>query len=173
AARFSIDGSTGVLTFNAAPNFEAPTDVGGDNIYDVTVQVSDGNGGTDTQAIAVTVTNVNEAPTLISLSNNTIAENTDTSSGYSVGTLTTTDPDAADTTTYTIVGGADQAKFSVGGAGSDELILTDGVLDFETQSSYAVTVRITDGGGLTRDESFTLSVTDQNEAPSFVSSAVT
>ncbi|MBT0964320.1 putative Ig domain-containing protein, partial [Denitromonas iodatirespirans] len=42
-----------------------------------------------------------------------------------------------------------------------------------TQSSYAVTVRITDGGGLTRDESFTLSVTDQNEAPSFVSSAVT
>ncbi|MBT0964305.1 cadherin repeat domain-containing protein, partial [Denitromonas iodatirespirans] len=158
--------------FNAAPNFEAPTDVGGDNIYDVTVQVSDGT-TTDTQAIAVTVTNVNEAPTLISLSNNTIAENTDTSSGTSIGTLSTTDPDSGDSTSYTIVGGADQAKFSVGGAGSDELILTDGVLDFETQSSYAVTVRITDGGGLTRDESFTLSVTDQNEAPSFVSSAVT
>ncbi|MBT0960381.1 DUF4347 domain-containing protein, partial [Denitromonas iodatirespirans] len=56
AARFSIDSSTGVLSFNAAPNFEAPTDVGGDNIYDVTVQVSDGT-TTDTQAIAVTVTN--------------------------------------------------------------------------------------------------------------------
>ena len=32
---------------------------GANNVYDVTVQVSDGNGGTDTQTIAVTVTDVN------------------------------------------------------------------------------------------------------------------
>ena len=42
-----------------APNFEAPTDAGGNNVYDVIVQVSDGT-LTDTQAIAVTVTNANE-----------------------------------------------------------------------------------------------------------------
>ena len=35
-----------------------PTDAGGNNVYDVTVQVSDGHGGIDTQAIAVTVQNV-------------------------------------------------------------------------------------------------------------------
>ena len=39
--------------FNSAPDFEAPTDADANNVYDVTVQVSDGNGGTDTQAIAV------------------------------------------------------------------------------------------------------------------------
>jgi hypothetical protein len=39
-----------------APNFEAPTDAGGNNIYDLTVQISDGKGGIDTQAIAVAVT---------------------------------------------------------------------------------------------------------------------
>ena len=50
-----------MLTFVAAPDFEAPTDAGGNNVYDVDVQVSDGT-GTDTQAIAVTVTNVNESP---------------------------------------------------------------------------------------------------------------
>src|SRR5947209_16078127 len=55
--------STGALSFISAPNFEAPTDVGADNVYNVTVQVSDGS-LTDTQAIAVTVTNVNEAPTI-------------------------------------------------------------------------------------------------------------
>lgn len=40
-----------------------PDRPGGNNVYDVTVLVSDGRGGTDTKAIAVKVTNVNEIPT--------------------------------------------------------------------------------------------------------------
>ncbi len=66
AAKFSINSSTGVLSFVAAPDYETPTDAGADNVYDVTVQVSDGNGGTDTQAIAVTVSN--QALTTVSAS---------------------------------------------------------------------------------------------------------
>ncbi|MCA9200364.1 MAG: cadherin domain-containing protein, partial [Planctomycetales bacterium] len=56
AAKFAINSSTGELTFITAPDFESPTDVGSNNVYDVTVHVSDGNGGTDSQAISVTVT---------------------------------------------------------------------------------------------------------------------
>ncbi|TKB63018.1 MAG: DUF4347 domain-containing protein, partial [Nitrospira sp.] len=63
AAQFTINSSTGQLSFVSASNYEAPTDSGGNNVYDVTVQVSDGQGGTDTQAIAVTVADANEAPT--------------------------------------------------------------------------------------------------------------
>ncbi len=59
--KFSINASTGVLAFVAAPNFEAPGDAGANNVYDVQVQVSDGT-LTDTQDITVTVTNVNEGP---------------------------------------------------------------------------------------------------------------
>jgi V8-like Glu-specific endopeptidase len=62
ASKFTIGASTGALSFATAPNFEAPTDAGGNNVYDVTVKVSDGQGGIDTQAIAVTVTDVNEGP---------------------------------------------------------------------------------------------------------------
>ena len=43
--------STGVLTFNTAPDFETPTDANTDGVYEVTVQVDDGNGGLDTQAL--------------------------------------------------------------------------------------------------------------------------
>ena len=57
AARFSIDATTGALGFIAAPNFEAPTDAGANNVYDVIVQASDG-ALTDTQALAITVTDV-------------------------------------------------------------------------------------------------------------------
>jgi Ca2+-binding RTX toxin-like protein len=61
AARFGINPATGVLSFITAPDFEAPTDNGANNVYDVIVRVTD-NGTpalSDTQAIAVSVTNVN------------------------------------------------------------------------------------------------------------------
>ena len=65
AAKFIIGPSTGALSFVTAPNFELPTDVGGNNVYDVIVQVSDGLGGLDTQAIAVTVSDVVESAPVV------------------------------------------------------------------------------------------------------------
>ena len=66
AAKFAIDATTGVLTFVVGARPRGPTDAGGNNVYDVVVQVSDGT-STDTQAIAVTVTNVNDnAPVITS-----------------------------------------------------------------------------------------------------------
>ncbi len=59
AAMFGINSTTGALSFINAPNFESPTDSGGNNVYDVMVQVSDGI-FSDSQAIAVTVTDINE-----------------------------------------------------------------------------------------------------------------
>jgi VCBS repeat-containing protein len=58
ASLFHIDGTTGLLAFNAAPDYETPQDHDLDNSYAVTVQVSDGHGGTDTQAITVSVTDM-------------------------------------------------------------------------------------------------------------------
>ena len=58
SAKFNINPTSGALRFVSAPDFENPTDTDHDNHYEVTVQVSDGKGGIDTQAITVTVTNV-------------------------------------------------------------------------------------------------------------------
>ena len=58
-AKFSINSSTGALTFVSAPNYENPTDTGdtaGNNTYVVEVKVTDTNGLNDTQTITVTVT---------------------------------------------------------------------------------------------------------------------
>jgi Domain of unknown function (DUF4347) len=71
AARFTINGGSGVLQFTVAPDFEAPTDVGADNVYVVTIQVDDGNGGSDQQTITITIVdaaeNVPQPPTPPSL----------------------------------------------------------------------------------------------------------
>ena len=58
-AKFTIDGTTGALTFIAAPDFEKPTDIGLNNVYDVNVIGTHGGGGaTETREIQVSVTNV-------------------------------------------------------------------------------------------------------------------
>ena len=69
ADAFSVNSSTGEITFDTAPDFEVPTDLGGtpgDNIYTVSVTVTDSTGESATQALTVTVTDVNEAPTAVS-----------------------------------------------------------------------------------------------------------
>jgi hypothetical protein len=57
-ALFSVDAASGLVTFNAAPDFESPGDAGADNVYDVQVTVTDSGSLTDVQDIAVTVTDV-------------------------------------------------------------------------------------------------------------------
>ena len=46
------------------PNFEAPKDVGKDNVYNITVVATDSDGQTDEMDVIVTVTNVEEAGTV-------------------------------------------------------------------------------------------------------------
>lgn len=86
------------------PHFEASTDTGGNNVYDMTVQVTDGHGGTDTKAIAVKVTNVNECPVDPTLSANTVTENA--ANGMVMGRVTGTDPDRGDRQTYSLTDSA-------------------------------------------------------------------
>lgn len=107
AALFYINPTTGILRFINTPNFESPTDVGGNNVYDVQVQASDGS-LCDTQNTVVTVTNVNEAPEITSRSSFSVSENTTT-----VTTVTSTDVDAGTTLAYTITGGADEGLFTI------------------------------------------------------------
>ncbi len=55
--------ASGALTFNPAPDFEAPADSNQDNIYIVIAWVSDG-ALSDSQTVTITVTNLNESGTI-------------------------------------------------------------------------------------------------------------
>jgi hypothetical protein len=65
ADKFVINPDEGTLAFAAAPDFEAPGDWNGDNVYDVVVSASDGT-FQDSQVLAIVVGNVNEAPRVTS-----------------------------------------------------------------------------------------------------------
>ena len=160
-SKFSINASTGVLTFVAAPNFEAPTDIGANNVYDVTISVSDGTNAV-TQNVAVTVTNVNEAPSITSGAAFNVAEN-----ATAVTTVTATDPEAA-ALTYSLSGGADQAKFSINASTGVLAFITapnfEAPTDVGGNNVYDVVVSVTDGTNAVT-QNMAVTVTNVNESP--------
>lgn len=161
---FNIDGNS--LRANSSFNFEA------DSSYTVRVRTTDSGNATFEKAFAITVDNVNEEPTDIQLSNDSIAENA--GDNATVGTLTSTDPDTGETFTYSLVtgtGGDDNAAFTIGGTNDDELIAVSS-FDFETKSSYSVRIRSTDAGGLFFEKPFTITVINGNEGPTAVNDSV-
>ena len=101
---------------------------------------------------------VNEGPTAIALTGTvtSLAEDADTSSATKMGDIVVTDADGGTNTVS--LSGADAASFEVVGS---ELLLKAGVaLDYETQTSYAVTLTT---GSVSVDHM--LSITDVDEAP--------
>ncbi|MEY2926460.1 MAG: hypothetical protein RL367_937, partial [Pseudomonadota bacterium] len=126
AAKFVIDAATGALSFIAAPDFEVRADVGANNVYNLIVQASDG-ALIDTQALAVTITNVNEAPVITSNGGAGSAAITINENLTAVMTVTSTDPEGT-ARTYSIAGGADAAKFAINA--------TSGALTFVTAANY-------------------------------------
>jgi len=72
-----------------------------------------------------------------------------------------TDPDSGDSATFTLTDSAGGA-FSLA---SNGLLSSNVTFNYESRTSYNITVRVTDSGGLTREETFTVNVNNVNEAP--------
>ena len=109
-----------------------------------------------TQAIAITVTDVNEAPTDITLSSNQVDQSDGTNAV--VGTLDATDPDTGDTHTFSRVSGAgdgDNGSFNI--SGTDLRADDAGSLDAGT---YNIRLEADDGNGGTFEKAFTVTVND-------------
>ena len=89
----------------------------------------------------------------------TIAENSD--AGVNIGTtVAATDADD-DTLTYSL-GGTDASSFDIDSSSGQ--LLTRAALDFETQSSYSVTVSASDGNDGSASITVTITVTDALDA---------
>ena len=150
--RFNIFGDT--LRANTSFDFETKSS------YTVRIRTTDAGGLSFQKALTISVTDVNEAPTDIALSNASVAENA--GAGATVGTFSSLDPDTSDTFTYTLVAGAgDNAAFDIVG----DALRAKASLDFEAKSSYSVRVQTSDGKGGTFSKAFAISVTNVNEAP--------
>ena len=129
--KFDIN-SDGELTFKTSPNFEEPTDDGMDNVYNLTVKVTD-NGSpamSDTHAFAVTVTNINEAPEITSTGGSHTMPTFDENATGVIATYTAEDVDAGSVLTWSVEGN-DAGDFNI-----TKNAAGDGELSFKTPPDY-------------------------------------
>ncbi|WP_338430538.1 hypothetical protein [Synechococcus elongatus] len=155
AASFEIRNGTELFFVGSSPDFEAKSS------YDLTIKSTD-DSLTYSENFSIAVTNVNEAPTDIALSNTAIAENITVGTGVKVADITITDPDATGNNNVLSLEGADAASFEI--RNGNQLFFIGASPNFEAKSSYDLTVKSTDGS-LTYSENFSIAVTDVNEAP--------
>jgi len=156
-ALFSINETSGELTFKAAPDFETPGNADNDNDYIVEVTASDGENEVS-QAITVSVRNVNEAPTVTA--DKVSASFTAGTSSGTIATITGSDPDAGDALTYSIHSGDDNGDFTINNSGVVTVANT-----LSTAKTYPLIIRVTDSGGLFAAITITVNVTGATTPP--------
>ena len=163
-ALFQINAITGAVTFLAPPDFEHPADAGGDNVYEIVVQASDGSKAT-TKAVAIFVTDLNDnAPTISSAASGAVSENI--RSTTPVHRVIGIDADAGASLSYFISGGADANLFNIDS--STGVVTFKASPDFEVDGDagadnvYDIMVRAYDGA-LYTDKAVALTITNVSE----------
>ena len=164
---FAINSSSGVLTITAR-DFESPADSGSDNTYIVTITATDGASNATTQTLTVTITNLNEAPTITTASSAATHSITQAENSTSVVTYAATDVDAGSSLSFSI-SGTDAADFAIN---SSSGVLTfaanpdfEAPADSDTNNTYLVIITVSDGS-LTDTQTLTVTITNANESSS-------
>ncbi len=132
------------------------------NSYSVRVRSTDNGGLSFEKIINISINDVNEMPSQLILSGDSIAENQ--ASGSTIGSLSSTDPDFGDTHSYTLVSGTgdvDNAAFAISSGNLTSTLS----FDYETKAQYSIRVRSSDAGGLFIEQILQIYIIDEPESP--------
>ena len=142
----SIDSSTGVMTFNSAPDYETQTSIS------ATVTASDGT-NSSTQEITISLNDLDDtAPVFTSSAAFSADENQS-----AIGTVTATDVDTDDSSISFSISGSDISIDS-----STGVMTFNSAPDYESQTSYSATVTATDGSN-SETQLITVSINNLND----------
>jgi uncharacterized delta-60 repeat protein len=124
------------------------------DVFSYTIQ--DAAGANSTTQITITIRGVNDAPSDI-FGALTIAENS--SNGTVVGTVAAEDADAGDSFTYSLLDNA-YGRFAINSSTGQVTVANGSLLDYEANTTHAITVRVTDSGAGYFDKVMSVAVTD-------------
>ena len=150
--RLTGSGTTRMLEFRSPPDYDAEADADSDNMYEVTIKVTDSrNSDTyDILAVTVTLTDVTELGALSGSMTNVSVNEGDTDVP---GTYTLTAIEDGPTVTWSL-GGTDMGDFMLEGTGMSRMLKFSSTPDYETpmggadndSNTYMVTVMAKAGG---------------------------
>ena len=153
---FAINSSTGEITVTDNTNLDYETKTS----YSLTVTVSDGTNTSAGETVTVNVNNINDNTPVVTASQS-FNVNEDAANTTSVGTVAATDADAGTTLSdWTITGGNGDGIFAINSS-TGEITVTDNTkLDYETRTSYYLTVTVSDGSHTSSSETISITIND-------------
>jgi len=163
SALFTIDASNGIVRFNGSPNFDAPTDANGDNVYNIIVAVSDG-ANIATKAVAISVTNANDSASITGTSVGSITES-DVAQSVS-GSLRVSDEDAGEAffvPQTDASGNNEYGSFSIDASGNWSYTMNSANNQFVAGQTYADSITVVSVDG-TATQVITVTMTGTNDA---------
>ena len=167
---FTINSSSGELAFNASPDFEAPTDSGADNSYDLAITATDSIGNQAQQSLTVAVNNLNDNSPQFNLESDALSVNENTTA---ITTITASDADGDDLS-FALVTSTDSSLFDIDPDSGALAFLQapdfEVPQDSDADNTYELTLSVVDGAN-TSTASITVSVANIDEAPSFATSS--
>ncbi|MGA6108363.1 beta strand repeat-containing protein, partial [Pseudomonas solani] len=166
--RFAINATTGVVTVadGSKLDYEAATS------HNITVKVTSSDGSTNTQVFTINLSNVNDNGVTLSDSDsatNTVAENAATGTRVGVTALGV-DGDAGTSVTYALTDNAG-GRFAINATTGVVTVADGSKLDYEAATSHTITVLATSSDGSTQSATYSIAVTNVNEAPVVVAGA--
>lgn len=159
--RFVVDPASGRITVadGATLNFET------DPVFELTVTATDGGDLSDDALVRVALIDHNEPPAALGMTGGTVAEHA--VPGTVVAQLLASDPDAGDHLTFSLSDDAG-GRFAIDGATGTVTVADGADLDFDVTAAHKIGVQVTDASGLSTTERVTLTVSDENFAPTAV-----
>ena len=133
--------------------------------YKLKIRAVDDQGLFNEKIFEINVNDLNEAPSKISLSTNSFAENLPSDS--IIANLLSLDPDSNDQIFYTFAQGIGDNHNSSFKIENGQLQIRNSA-DYETQNVYYLRIRATDAQGLFIEQNFELNVVNENEAPTSI-----
>ncbi|MCP3995977.1 MAG: cadherin repeat domain-containing protein, partial [bacterium] len=124
--------------------------------------VTDNGGGADTntdisETATISVIRTNDAPVV---DDQSFLLDENSPNGTLVGMVSASDPDADDTLTYSITNGNAAGTFAIDSSSGQILVSDSSLLDFETNSTFNLTVQVEDGGALIDTATITIDLND-------------
>jgi VCBS repeat-containing protein len=156
-----INNGDGTFSYNPNGQFESLA-VGQQTTDSFSYTVSDGDGGSSLATVTVTINGANDVPVVTPGQTFNISESA--TNGTSLGNVAATDADAGTTfSNWQITGGNAAGVFGINASTGALTVVDRSNLNFESNTSYVLSVTVRDGVNTSSVETIAISVLDQND----------
>ncbi len=157
---FAIHPTTGAITVQGALDFESRS------IYTLILEATEttANPLSGQGTVTIRVRDINEVPSVVTSS---LSLNENLPANTIIGSVLGTDPDSGQSLTYSVIGGSAASRLTIDPSTGLVRTAFAGAFDFEQQSIWTLSVRVTDSASspLSSSRDVTIQVQNVNDAP--------